>query len=94
MHMHSARAQHVHYVPHHEMTYNILLCPLKSISVPNLVSIAQFFLEPADPCQINVSGPGTPRQHPTETVTTETHRLWQHTSDLHVWHQRCPPFGL
>ena len=94
MHMHSARSMHVHYVPHHQMTYNIELFSLKSISVPNLVSIAQIFLEPADPCQINSSGPGTRRLHPTETVTTETHRLWQHTCDLHVWHLRCPPFGL
>ena len=92
--MHSARSMHLHYVPHHLMTYNIELFSLKSISVPNLVSIAQVFLKPADPCQINSSGPGTRRLCPTETVTTETHRLWQHTCDLHVWHQRCPPFGL
>ena len=52
MHMHSARSMHVHYAPHHQMTYDIELFSLKSISVPNLVSIAQIFLEPADPCQI------------------------------------------
>ena len=84
LHMHSARSMHMHYVPHHQMTYNIELFSLKSISVVNLVSIAQIFLEPADPCQINSSGLGTHRLHPTETVTTETHRLWQHTCDLHV----------
>ena len=37
------------------MTYSIELFSLKSISVPNLVSIAQIFLEPADPL-------GIPRQ--------------------------------
>ena len=58
MHMHSARAAHVHYAPHHEMACTIELRSLNSISVPNLVSIAQNFLEPEDPSRIKFSGPG------------------------------------
>ena len=48
MHMHSARAAHVHYAPHHEMACTIEVRSLNSISVPNLVSISQSFLEPED----------------------------------------------
>ena len=49
MHMHSARAAHVHYAPHHEMACTIEVRSLNCISVPNLVSISQSFLEPEDP---------------------------------------------
>ena len=73
--MHSARSIHVHYVPHHQMTYNIELFSLKSISVPNLVSIGQGFLEPVDPSRINFSGPGARSLYPTETVTIKAYRL-------------------
>ena len=58
MHMHSARAAHVHYAPHHEMACTIELRSLNSISAPNLVSISQSFLEPEDPSRINISGLG------------------------------------
>ena len=40
---------HVHYVPNHQMQCTIELHTLNSISVPNLVSLAQNFLEPKDP---------------------------------------------
>ena len=63
MHMHSARALNVHYVPYHEMTRTIELRSLNSISVPNLVSIGQNFLEPEDPSQINFFGPGSRSMH-------------------------------
>ena len=72
MHMHSARAQHVHYAPHHQMACTIELRSLNSISVPNLVSIAQSFLKPEHPSQINFSGPGARSLHPTGTVTTKS----------------------
>ena len=75
MHMHSARAQHVHYAPHHQMACTIELRSLNSISVPNLVSIAQSFLKPEDPSQINFSGPGVRTLHRTGTVTTKTYSL-------------------
>ena len=48
---------------------------LNSISVPNLVSIDQNFLEPEDPSQINFSGPDARSLHPPGTVTTKTYRL-------------------
>ena len=56
--MHSARALHVHYAPYHEMACIIEIYSLNSISVPNLVSIAQNFLEPKDPSRIKISGHG------------------------------------
>ena len=49
IHMHIARAAHVHYAAHHEMACTFELRLLNSISVPNLVSLAQNFLEPEDP---------------------------------------------
>ena len=58
MHMHSARAAHVHYATHHEMACTIEVRSLNSISVPNLVSISQSFLEPEDPSRIKISGLG------------------------------------
>ena len=58
MHMHSARAAHVHYAPHHEMACTIEVRSLNSVSVPNLVSISQSILEPEDPSRINISGLG------------------------------------
>ena len=73
MQMHSARAMHVHYAPHHEMTCTIELRSLNSIYVPNLVSIAQNFLAPEDPSKINFSGPGARSLHPTGTVTTKVY---------------------
>ena len=75
MHMHSARAAHVHYAPHHEMACTIELRSLNSISVPNLVSIAQNFLEPEDPYRIKFSGPGARSLHPRGTVTAKAHML-------------------
>ena len=64
MHMHSARAAHVHYAPHHEMACTIELRSLNSISVPNLVSISQSFLQPEDPSRIKISGHGARRLVP------------------------------
>ena len=92
MQMQSARAMHVHYAPHHEMTCTIELRSLNSICVPNLVSIAQNFLEPEDPSQINFSSPGARSLLLTGTVTTKAYML--DVCDLQVWHRRCPPFGL
>ena len=73
MHMHSARAAHVHYAPHHEMACTIEVRSLNSISVPNLVSISQSFLEPEDPSRIKFSGASARRLHPAGTVTTKAH---------------------
>ena len=94
MHIHSARAMHVHYVPYHEMTCTIELRSLNSISVPNLVSIGQNFLEPEDPSQINFSGPGARSLHLKGTVTTKVYMLGKHTCNLQVWHQPRVPCGL
>ena len=49
MHMRSARAYHVHNAPHPEVACITELRSLNSISVPNVVSIAQNFLEPEEP---------------------------------------------
>ena len=87
MHMHSARAAHVHYAPHHEMACTIELRSLNSISVPNLVSISQSFLEPEDPSRTKISGLGARSLHPTGTATTKAHRLGLYTCDFQVWHQ-------
>ena len=65
-----------------------------SISVPNLVSIAQNFLEPEDPYQISFSPTGARNLHPTRTATTKTYMLGKHACDLQVWHQRRVPSGL
>ena len=70
-----ALAQHVHHAPNHQMACTIELRSLSSISVPNLVSIAQSFLKPEDPSRINLSGPGARILHRTGTVTTKTYSL-------------------
>ena len=57
------------------MTHTIELRSLNSISVPNLVSIGEHFLEPEDPSQINFSGPGARSLHLTGTVTTKVYML-------------------
>ena len=57
------------------MTRTIELRSLNSISVPNLVSIDENFLEPEDPSQINLSGPSARSLHPKGTVTTKTYML-------------------
>ena len=75
MHMHSARALQVYYVPHQGTACTIELRSLNSISVPNLVSIAQNLLEPVDPFQINFFSTVARSLHRTETVTTKTYRL-------------------
>ena len=66
---------HVHYAPHHQMACTIELRSLNSISVPNLVSIAQSLLKPEDPSQINFSGPGARSLRRTGPVTTKTYSL-------------------
>ena len=71
-----APAQHVHYAPHHQITCTIEFRLLNSISVPNLVSIAQNFLEPEDPSRINFPGPGARSLHPTRTVIRKKHIGW------------------
>ena len=76
------------------MAYTIELRLLNSVSVPNLVSIAQNFLEPEEPSQINLSGHGARSLHPTRTVTTKTYRLGQQTYDLQVWQQQRISSGL
>ena len=75
--VHSARALHVHYVTHHQMQCTIELRTLNFISVPNLVSLAQNFLEPEDPSRIKFFGPGACTLHPTRTATGKACRLGQ-----------------
>ena len=87
MHMHSARAAHVHYAPHHEMACTIEVRSLNSISVPNLVSLAQSFLKPENPMPKKFSASGACSLHHTGTATTKAHRLGLYTCDLQVWHQ-------
>ena len=48
---------------------------LNSISVPNLVSLAQNFLAPENPTSQKCSAPGACSLHPTGTATTKAHRL-------------------
>ena len=78
----------------HEMTCTIELRSLNSICVPNLVSIAQNFLEPEDPSQINFFVPVARSLHLKGTVTTKAYMLEKHACDLQVWHQRRVPSGL
>ena len=73
VHMHSARAAHVHYAPHHEMACTIELRSLNSISVPKLVSIAQNFLKPEDRYRIKFSGASARSLQLTGTVITKAH---------------------
>ena len=49
--------------PHHETTGTIELPSFNSNSVPNLVSIAQSFLKPEDPSQINLSWRAQPASY-------------------------------
>ena len=70
----------MHYTPCHEITCTIEIRLLNSISVPNLVSIAQNFLEPEDPSQINFSATGARSLHRTGSVTTK-HIAW---GNIHV----------
>ena len=51
--VHSARAVHVHHASHHQMQCTIELRTLNFISVPNLVSLAQNFLESENTSRIN-----------------------------------------
>ena len=80
---------HVHYATHHQMQCTIELRSLNFISVPNLVSLAQNFLEPEDPSRMKFFGPGACTLHPTRTVTRKTYRLGQYTCDLQVWDRWC-----
>ena len=75
------------YAPYHEMACTIKIYSLNSISVPNLVSIAQSFLKPEDPMSKKFSASGACSLHPTGTATTKAHRLGLYTCDLQVWHQ-------
>ena len=71
----------MHYAPCHEITCTIelrLFNPTKC--VPNLVAIAQNFLEPEDPSQINFSATGARSLHRTGSVTTK-HIAW---GSIHV----------
>ena len=87
--VHSARAMLMHYATHHQMQHTVELRTLNFISVPNLVSLAQNFLEPEDPSRIKFFGPGACALHPTRTATGKAYRLWQYTCDLHVWDRWC-----
>ena len=81
-----ARAMHVHYATYHQMQCTIELHTLNSSSVPNLVSLAQNFLEPQDPSRIKFFfGPGGCSLHPTRKTTRKAYRLGQYTCDLQVW---------
>ena len=75
VHMQMHSALHVHCALCHETTCNIELRSSNSISVPNLVSIAQNFPEPEDPSRINFSSPGARSLHPTGTIATKTYGL-------------------
>ena len=87
--VHSARAMHVHYTTHHQKQCTIELRTLSFISVPNLVSLAQNFLEPEDPSRIKFFGPGACTLHPTRTATGKAYRLGKYTCDLQVWDRWC-----
>ena len=87
--VHSARAMHVHYATHHQMQCTIELRTLNFISVPNLVSLDQNFLEPEDPSRIKFFRPCACTLHPTRTATGKTYRLGQHTCYLQVWDRWC-----
>ena len=63
------------------------------INVPNLVSLAQNFLEPEDPSRIKIFGPGACSLNPTRTVTRKAYRLGQNTCDLQV-REPAVPFVL
>ena len=67
---------------------------LNAINVPNLMALAQNFLEPEDPSRIKLFGPGACNLHPTRTATRKAYRLGQYTFDLQVWDRQCPSFGL
>ena len=84
---------HVHYATH-QMQCTIELRTLNFISVPNLVSLAQNFLEPEDPSRIKFFGPGACTLHPTRTATGKAYRLGQYTCDLQVWDRWCTPSWL
>ena len=79
----------MHYATHHQMQCTIELRTLSFISVPNLVSLAQNFLEPEDPSRIKLFGPGAFTLHPTRTATGKAYRLGQYTCDLQVWDRWC-----
>ena len=69
MHVNSARPVQVDYAPNHQMQCAIELRTLNSTSAPNLVSLAQNFLEPEDPSRRKLFGPGARSLHPTRTAT-------------------------
>ena len=87
--VHSARAMHVHYTTYHQMQCTIELRTYNSSGVPNLVSLAQNFLEPEDPSRIKFFGPGACSLHPTKMATRKTCRLGEYTCDLQVWDRWC-----
>ena len=71
------------------MQCTIELRSLNFISVPNLVSLVQNFLEPEDPSRIKFFGLGACTLHPTRTATGKVYRLEQYTCDLEVWDRWC-----
>ena len=68
---------------HHRITH------IELRGVPNLVSLAQNFLEPEDPSRIQFFGPGACTLHPTRTATGKAYRFGQYTCDLQVWDRWC-----
>ena len=72
----------------------IVLRTMNAINVPNLVSLAQNFLELEDPSRIKFFGPGAFNLHRTRTATGKAYRLGRYTCDLQVWDRQCPSFGL
>ena len=92
--VHSARAIHVHCATHHQMQCTIELRTLNSINVPNLVSLAQNFLEPEGPSRMKFFGPGARSLHPTRTAIRKAYIFGQYTCDLQVWDRWCTSFCL
>ena len=79
--------------PHHQMECTIELRSLNSISVPNLVSIAESFLKPKDPGQ-KVFRPWRVQLAPHTNGTPKDFKLVRYACDLRVWGRWCPAFDL
>ena len=73
---------------------SILYRSSSSISVPNLVSLAQRFPEPEDPLPKTFSAPRTCAVHPSGTETTKDRGSQWGSCDLHTRNPGRPPFDL
>ena len=73
---------------------SILYRSSSSISVPNLVPLAQRFPEPEDPLSKRFSASGACAVHPLETETTKDRGSRQGSRDLQTGHPGRQPFDL